>query len=308
MSHSPAFQFYPDDFMGGKPGMMTPDETHVFVWLLCLDWNQNGFQYDARKLAHWCRVPLKTFERAWPVVSECFTELDGRLSNPRLQLEREKQANRRAQMTENGKKGGRPKKASGFDEDGSENQSSGTKSLAKANQNESSPSPSPTPVNTKGREKSAPWMSDIRKVWIDRFNAEPPKGLATSLRSVVNTHGIETVVSHLNVYLDKTEPQFHNLAKFASTFASWAPGGSSGTTFSNHHEEAERIWAICKRSGIHHATKDTIDAELVSLRDSGEIDDTETFRAVLRRLDLRFLRAAQSDRAAVTSIVERLAA
>jgi hypothetical protein len=91
MTKSPAFQFYPDAFMGGKPGLMEPLETHVYLWLLCLDWNQNGFDFDAKTLAKWCRVSQVKFQKAWGTVSECFVVRDGRYYNERLERERLRQ-------------------------------------------------------------------------------------------------------------------------------------------------------------------------------------------------------------------------
>lgn len=91
MAKSPAFQFYPDDFMGGKPGLMTPEETHVYIWLLCLDWNHGAFAYDEAALARWCHVPVRVIRKAWPAVRACFDETGGLFHNSRLEQEREKQ-------------------------------------------------------------------------------------------------------------------------------------------------------------------------------------------------------------------------
>lgn len=115
MSKSPAFQFYPDDFMGGKPGMMTPEQTHVYVWLLCLDWNQGGFPLDIPTLARWCRVTPAIFRRAWSVVQECFSSKEGRWFNERLEKERQKQAEWREKSAKGGKSKRKPKENHPFD-------------------------------------------------------------------------------------------------------------------------------------------------------------------------------------------------
>lgn len=91
MTKSPAFQFYPDDFMGGKAGMMTPEQTHVYIWLLCLDWNQHGFEHDVTALSRWCRVSPAVFRKAWAIVKDSFAFSEGKWFNERLQKEREKQ-------------------------------------------------------------------------------------------------------------------------------------------------------------------------------------------------------------------------
>lgn len=89
--------------MGGKPGMMTPEQTHVYIWLLCLDWNQGGFAFDAAVLARWCRVTPTIFRRAWTVVQECFTFREGVWFNERLEKERAKQAEWREKSAKGGK-------------------------------------------------------------------------------------------------------------------------------------------------------------------------------------------------------------
>lgn len=91
--------------MGGAPGLMKPEETHVYIWLLCLEWNQTGFVYDPAKLARWCRVSERQFLKAWKVVGECFEARDdGRLYNTRLEAERAKQEEWRAKSAEGGRR------------------------------------------------------------------------------------------------------------------------------------------------------------------------------------------------------------
>lgn len=104
MNKSPAFQFYPDDFLGsGKVGTMTVEEIGVYTLLLCLDWNECGFVYDEEELARWCRCKQQQFVRAWRRVSRCFVERDGRFFNPRLDAEREKQRQWREKSSKGGK-------------------------------------------------------------------------------------------------------------------------------------------------------------------------------------------------------------
>ncbi|HWG32994.1 MAG TPA: DUF1376 domain-containing protein [Gemmatimonadaceae bacterium] len=307
---SPAFQFYPDDYMGGKPGLMTPEQTHVYIWLLCLDWNQHGFTHDEETLARWCRVKPSVFRRAWVTVQGCFTCDDGRWFNERLQREREKQEEYRQKMAENGKKGGRPPKA-----EPNQKETSGFKS---ANQNESTPLPTPLPTKNNlqtptpsgpARGKPAPWMGEINRVWGEVFpEATAPKGAAKMLSPVVDKFGIERVAAELGVYLRATQPQFLSLPKFVATFGGSSVAGSITPKKNPVEQEAEDVWTLCKRYGFAQCTRSTIDGELQRALDAGDIDDVEAFRAKLRRLDIPFLRAVQSDKAAVRSIAERLVA
>jgi uncharacterized protein YdaU (DUF1376 family) len=91
---SPAFQLYPNDFLGSaKVGMMTTEEIGAYLLLLLLDWQEDGFDYQAPRLARWCRLPTARFTKAWGAIGPCFTaDAAGRLRNPRLERERIKQA------------------------------------------------------------------------------------------------------------------------------------------------------------------------------------------------------------------------
>lgn len=94
---SPAFQFYPDDFLGSsKVAVMNAQEVGVYVLLLCMDWNDGGITYNPRTLARYCRLTESEFVSAWEVVGQCFVERDGRFWNPRLERERVKQVEYRA--------------------------------------------------------------------------------------------------------------------------------------------------------------------------------------------------------------------
>ena len=105
MTRSPSFQFYPADWTSGAPATMTPEETHVYLWLLCLDWLKGGFVFDLKDLARWCRLTRPRFTKAWSGIRENFVERDGRFYNPRLEKERAKQAEWRAKSSEGGKAG-----------------------------------------------------------------------------------------------------------------------------------------------------------------------------------------------------------
>jgi uncharacterized protein YdaU (DUF1376 family) len=139
-SASPAFQFYPDDFLGSsKVAVMTPTEIGVYVLLLCMDWNGHGISYNPKLLARYCRVTEPEFVEAWEVVGQCFeTGEDGKLYNPRLIREREKQAAYSAKQ-----------KAASDARWESHRNPTGIPRV-------SSPSPIPAPATTNGRKRSYP--------------------------------------------------------------------------------------------------------------------------------------------------------
>ena len=102
---SPAFQFYPDEFLAlVKVRLMTTEEKGVYLLLLLLDWQETGFVFHEPDLAQWCGLSRKRFAKAWShFIKDCFVERDGRLYNPRLEREREKQRRFRERCVEGGR-------------------------------------------------------------------------------------------------------------------------------------------------------------------------------------------------------------
>lgn len=102
---SPAFQFYPSDFLGSpKVRVMDTREIGIYTLLLCLDWELGGFTLEEAEehvVAH--RTTLEQFTESWRKVSRCFGERNGRFFNPRLQEERAKQREWRRKSSKGGK-------------------------------------------------------------------------------------------------------------------------------------------------------------------------------------------------------------
>jgi len=113
---------------------MTMPERGAYITLLCLCWLEHTLPADLVALARLCNVPLSTFTRWWPALEPCFTISDGRLVQPRIERERQKQETYRALKVEAGKQGGRP------NADGKQNQS-------RSQANESPPSSSSSSVS-----------------------------------------------------------------------------------------------------------------------------------------------------------------
>lgn len=110
---APAFQFYPRDFlMSPKVRNMKMAERGVYITLLSLCWLDGSLPTTMSELATECRMPTSQFKRLWEhsVVAMCFYEKDGRLYNERLDRERSKQLVYLRRQSDNGSKGGRPKK------------------------------------------------------------------------------------------------------------------------------------------------------------------------------------------------------
>lgn len=102
---SPAFQFYPNDFLSDRNVVvMSMQERGVYITLICYAW-QSPLPSDVAQLARICSMPLASFRKIWPALSVCFRERDGALVHPRLERERAKQADYRTEKSNAGKRG-----------------------------------------------------------------------------------------------------------------------------------------------------------------------------------------------------------
>lgn len=112
-SKSPAFQFYPKDFITDEHvELMSLAERGAYITLICKCWIEGSLPADVARLARLCGSPLPAFRRLWLAIEPCFRPLaDGqRFVHPRLERERRKQSAFRRRQADNGRLGGRPKK------------------------------------------------------------------------------------------------------------------------------------------------------------------------------------------------------
>lgn len=108
-SKSPAFQFYPGDFLSDANVMiMSNREVGCYIKLLSSCWMEGSIPNDIKKIAMLCKEQARSMVKIWENLEPCFRELadkPGRLINPRLQKERLKQMERGHKNVINGKKG-----------------------------------------------------------------------------------------------------------------------------------------------------------------------------------------------------------
>ena len=103
-TRSPAFQFYPRDFLGdANVAVMTLQERGAYITLLCHCWTEGSLPADNAKLARLCGVSPPAMKKLWDALGPCFrtdTVSPGRLVQPRLEREREKQADFRRRQSD----------------------------------------------------------------------------------------------------------------------------------------------------------------------------------------------------------------
>lgn len=117
MSKSPAFQFYPGDFLSDPNQMlMELDEVGAYIRLICVCWDKGNLPNDLRKLAKLAGTTLREMERIWPALAPCFQDdptFRGHLIHPRLEKERGKQAAWKEKSREGGKRSAEARKVKG---------------------------------------------------------------------------------------------------------------------------------------------------------------------------------------------------
>jgi len=94
---SPAFQFYPKDFLGDEEqSLMSLAEAGAYTRLMCRCWLNDGIPNNLDELARLCGATYGQMVKFWPAISKCFKQrADGRWIHPRLEKERAKQADYR---------------------------------------------------------------------------------------------------------------------------------------------------------------------------------------------------------------------
>lgn len=107
MGKPPAFQFYAADFAMDTAGM-SAEQVGVYVRLLCFAWVNEGLPPDRGELARIAGVSKRKLENLWPGLERCWPENgDGRLKNPRLERERQKQLDWRRKSAKGGRASGK---------------------------------------------------------------------------------------------------------------------------------------------------------------------------------------------------------
>lgn len=100
---SPAFQFYPADYLAdANVQMMSLEQEGIYIRLLCYCWREGSLPNDEEALAR--LVSKNCTLTDLRVVAKCFEPNGNRLVHVRLEAEREKQAEWRAKSAQGGLK------------------------------------------------------------------------------------------------------------------------------------------------------------------------------------------------------------
>lgn len=172
---SPAFQFYPKDWVSdARIRCMNPEQRGVYIDLICHCWLEKGLPNDMGKLVSLGNYPASiiSFEkRVWSVLKECFYLKSGKWFQKRLDHERKKQINFRNAKSKAGKIGNKVRWGNKLHQD---NNSSHSDVSAIAKDRSSSSFSSSSPSSDKDKAKPSPKTAQIpEKEFIDILKNNP---------------------------------------------------------------------------------------------------------------------------------------
>lgn len=97
MKKSPAFQFYPTDYLAdSNVALMTLEQEGAYIRLLSYCWTDGDIPFDMAALGRLCKTTSEHMEQLWEGLKNCFvfSKRDStKLIHPRLEEERKKQRN-----------------------------------------------------------------------------------------------------------------------------------------------------------------------------------------------------------------------
>lgn len=200
MPYSPAFQFYPGDYLGDKntiPMKTVEHGAYDLLWMHC--WQQDGIPDDLEELADMAKLPVEEFTPMWNRrIKKCFVwdEKKKRYFHPRLLKEIKKQKAWKKEKSAIGLKGAESRWGKRTSGDGK-----GMPRHAEAMPTDASSSLSPFPF-------SSPFSSSDLKRLIDWLAAKNPKKDSrlieiAVIETLVNRNGATEPINSASYFTDE---------------------------------------------------------------------------------------------------------
>lgn len=105
-AQSPAFQFYPADFLADENvALMSLAGRGAYITLMCYCWREGSIPADTNRLGRLCGIDSSAMAQLWEELSPCFELTNNRYQHPRLERERRKQLEHSQERRESGRRG-----------------------------------------------------------------------------------------------------------------------------------------------------------------------------------------------------------
>lgn len=106
MKSTPAFQFYPADFLADENvALMSLAGRGAYITLICFCWREGSIPEDTVKMGRLCGIDGSAMAQLLGELLPCFELANGRYIHPRLEKERAKQVEYKNERSESGKRG-----------------------------------------------------------------------------------------------------------------------------------------------------------------------------------------------------------
>jgi|21_taG_2_1085346.scaffolds.fasta_scaffold08163_1 uncharacterized protein YdaU (DUF1376 family) len=271
-SKSPAFQFYPGDFLSdSKVMLMSNAAVGCYIKLLCHCWNDGSISTKIEDIAKLCGEHADAMAMLWESIETCFKthpKDDTKLIHPRLDKERKKQKENRKRRVSAGKKGAKAR----WESDGnatdlpmaknglsSSSSSSSSTTVIKKHPGEKKPAKKPGEIQDTTKALRA-WVSEFEKQLNDNPNLEHARD-NTILKKLVDTHGLEKVLSKIPHHIAGRE--YLSIPGFQTVFNSLGISKVGKPTQAGANLETIKNWGENNGStgvsdGNEHAVNDRI--------------------------------------------------
>lgn len=105
-NRAPAFLFYASDFlMDEHVALMSLEERGAYITLICYCWREGSLPTEMDRLGRLCGLDGSAMAQLWLSLEPCFSLASGRYVQPRLNEEKQAQAEHRKERSESGKRG-----------------------------------------------------------------------------------------------------------------------------------------------------------------------------------------------------------
>lgn len=169
MAYSPAFQFYPRDYLGDRNTIpMTTEENGAYCLLMWFCWENDGLPDDMEELADDARLPVEKFTPMWNKrIKKCFVwdEKRERYFHPRLLKEIKKQRSWKKKKSDAGKQGAASRWNERSKDDG------GVMAVPSSAMAQDASSSSSSSASPSSRKKKAATTTDVE--WIQSLKTNP---------------------------------------------------------------------------------------------------------------------------------------
>jgi uncharacterized protein YdaU (DUF1376 family) len=317
---APAFQCYAADVIADSASMT--NEQFGMYWRLALQsWREEGIPDDG-EIAQRVGLSKKAFQKVSAAVLRPFTKSDARWTLSWQESQRSQMVVKRVKARDSANTRWERERAKAMRPDSDGNANASANALPRQSTVVASAVAVASPPTTPREELEKRFPDSLHWSVVLRFLQSLPveqdpdlwvptisgwlDGLGMSRGRAASA---EDVATALTDYLTKPEPDFTPLhvRRFVDRVMSARLRAESEYSGPPVTEEARRVWALIKSSGIHHLTSiRQIEEEINSLEVAGLVTDPGALSVLLRKLDFQILLAAKDDATALRHITERL--